>query len=113
METENSTITISQHDYSILKAESDRSIQESFRKIRAYQEIRELCGGKVRDFNFLEKVLEGEIDYELAMGIAIIVSERDKDWVVPIAHKQYLTLGAFMQKIMNDWLDSNRPKGGN
>lgn len=83
--------------------------KEVDRKNAAYRILRHLCGGDARDFNKLEEMIDNGDTDSLCKGIAIELSEEDKDWLVPLAHSYGLTLGDWMQTIMNRWLDTNRP----
>lgn len=108
-------VMLSVDEYNKLTEDSRRMVQAATRCAHAYGVIRHLCGGDFRDFNNLDKWLDGDpefafLDEKLAPGIAIVVSEKDKDWVCPIAHNEHhMTLGAFMQKVMDDWLEAHRP----
>lgn len=77
-------------------------------RLRAFQVIRRLCGGDARDFDKLEAMLLEDGGESLTTGIAVRVSETDKDWCVSHAHAQGLTLGAWLQKIIDDQLAFGR-----
>ena len=107
-------VTLSVEEYNKLSRDSQERALAVTRCAHAYQVIRQLCGGDFRDFNTLDKWLDGDpsfsfLNEKIGRGIAIIISEDDKDWVCPIAHAESLTLGAFLQKIIDDWLQERRP----
>jgi len=94
-------VTLSVERYNELIEHEQRMYVEQTRKIRAYQALRHVCGGTARDFNLLEPLLDRDEGHTLSPGIAIVISEADKDWVVPIAHSRRLTLGDFMQTLFD------------
>jgi len=81
---------------------------EQSRKVRAYQVLRSLCGGKTRDFDTLEKLVDADEAHTLTSGIVIRISEQDKDWVVPLAHSHSKTLGDFMQLVFDKWIERTK-----
>ena len=99
-------VTLSVERYNQLVEHEAQRFVETGRKIRAYRLLRSFCAGEARDFDKLEALIDKDEAYKLSPGIAIVISEADKDWVVPMAHEHGYTLGSWMQLIFDRWLES-------
>lgn len=98
-------VTLSVERYNELILHEEQMHVERTWKILAYQALRKVCGGPARDFNKLEAILNSDDWTALSPGIAVVISEQDKDWVVPMAHDHGYTLGSWMQLIFDKWME--------
>ena len=101
-------VSLSVERYNELIAHEEQMYVEITKKIHAYQALRKVVGGPARDFNQLEAILNSDDWTVLSPGIAIVISEEDKDWVVPMAHDNGYTLGSWMQLIFDKWMEHVR-----
>lgn len=108
MLTTEARVSLRPEEYNKLLAAKGELHLERTRKIRAYQLIRSLVGGVARDFNELEPLIDADEAYKLSAGIAITVSEADKNWIVPLAHEHGFTLGTWMQKVFDKWIEHTK-----
>jgi hypothetical protein len=77
----------------------DDLLRYRIRTIRAYQIISHISGmPEARDFDKLEALIDADEGHVIEAGIAVYLSESDKDVLVPLAHAAGLTLGAWMRR---------------